>query len=76
MRISASPVFAFVEHSPSLRVGIGMPQRERSRICEVPSTRALLPHCGLVDAISTDQISHNGNAAELLRSDGGATRNR
>jgi hypothetical protein len=56
MRISASPVFAFVERSPSLRVGAGMPKRERSRMCEVPSNSALLPHCGLADVISLNQF--------------------
>jgi ATP-binding cassette subfamily B protein len=33
-------------------------------------TRALLPHCGLLDAISSDQSFNDANAAKLLRSDG------
>ena len=32
-----------------------MPDRERFRICEVPQGRALLPHHGLADAITSDQ---------------------
>jgi hypothetical protein len=38
-------------------------------MCEVPSSSPGSP-CSLADAISTDQIIHNGNAAKLLRSDG------
>jgi hypothetical protein len=30
----------------------------------------LLPHCGLADAISPDQLSNDANAARLLRRDG------
>jgi hypothetical protein len=70
MRISPSPVLAFVEHSPSFRVGTGMPKLERSRMCEVPSSSALLAHCGPSDAISSDQSFNDANAAKLLRSDG------
>jgi hypothetical protein len=44
-------------------------------MCEVPLNSALLPHRGLADAISPDQIFHNGNVAKLLRSDGGVRRN-
>src|SRR3954469_12039185 len=76
MRISPSPVFAFVEHSPWLRVGTGVPKLERSRMCEVPLGTRTSSHCRLADAIATNQIVHNGNAAKLLRSDGGASRNR
>jgi hypothetical protein len=45
------------QQSPHFSVGTGMPHRERFRICEVPQRRALLPHRGLVDAITPDQIS-------------------
>src|SRR6201992_3917531 len=44
-----------------------MPSRERSRICEVPSGNVLLPHRGLGDAISSNQVSLDAVAVELLR---------
>jgi hypothetical protein len=50
--------------------GTGLPFRERSRICEVPSASVLLPHLGLADATSSYQILSHANAAKLLRSDG------
>ena len=54
---------------PLGRVGTGMPNRERSRICEVPS---VLPHHGLADAITPHQVFNTAFAAKLLRSRGGA----
>jgi hypothetical protein len=44
-------------------------------MCEVPLDSALLPHRGLADAISPDQIFRAVIAARLLRSDGNARRN-
>jgi len=49
------------------RDGTGMPSRERSRICEVPCGNVLLPHRGLADAISSNQVFADAVAAELLR---------
>jgi hypothetical protein len=49
-----------------------MPQMERFRMCEVPRGCALLPHHGLADAITPDQVLAVVNAARLLRSDGSA----
>jgi hypothetical protein len=49
--------------------GTGMPDRERSRICEVPS---VLPHHGLADAITPHQAFNTAFAAKLLRSRGSA----
>jgi hypothetical protein len=47
--------------------GIGLPDRERSRICEVPPGSVLLPHVGLADAIPPYQILSHAIAAKLLR---------
>jgi hypothetical protein len=47
--------------------GIGLPKRERSRICEVPPGSVLLPHLGLADAIPSYQILSHAIAAKLLR---------
>jgi hypothetical protein len=46
------------EKDPQAIVGTGMPNRERSRICEVPSTSStfLLSQCGLADAMRREQI--------------------
>jgi hypothetical protein len=47
--------------------GIDLPDRERSRICEVPPGSVLLPHVGLADAIPPYQILSHAIAAKLLR---------
>jgi hypothetical protein len=57
MRINISPFVVVDEKMPPGRVGAGMPKWERFRICEVPPKRALLPHHGLADAITLDQVS-------------------
>jgi hypothetical protein len=38
-------------------------------------THALLPHCGLANTISPDQIFYQAKVARLLHSDGGTTGN-
>jgi hypothetical protein len=52
-----------VEEKAPFAVGTGMPRGERFRICEVPRRPALLPHRGLADAISPDQVFPEANAA-------------
>jgi hypothetical protein len=63
MRIYPSPFAIMNEQQPHFSVGTGMPQRERFRMCEVPRGCALLPHHGLADAITPDQVLAVVNAA-------------
>ena len=57
--------------NPVFADGTGMPSRERFRTCEVPKGRALLPHHGLVDAITSNQAFAIADIAEMLRNIGG-----
>jgi hypothetical protein len=57
MRIYSSPLVIMDEQKPRLAVGTGMPRWERFRICEVPQSSALLPHHGLADATTPNQVS-------------------
>src|SRR6266566_4673493 len=72
MRIYPSPLLVMEIKAP-LRVGTGMPRRERFRICEVPHSAALLSHRGLAHAITPHQTLVTINAAQLLRGDGSGT---
>jgi hypothetical protein len=51
--------------------GTGMPIRERSRICEVPHSNALLPHRGLADDTSSNQVFCQRGVEELQGGDDG-----
>jgi hypothetical protein len=52
MRIDASPHVSSCESVD----GTGMPNRERIRMCEVPSPTRSSSHSGLADAITPVQI--------------------
>jgi hypothetical protein len=60
------PSDVVVDEEKSGILVVSSKQWERSRICKVPQARALLPHRGLADAISPDQIFANTNVARIV----------
>jgi hypothetical protein len=71
MRIYPSPLLGEKVKNPVSQMAPAMPSRERFRTCEVPKGRALLPHHGLVDAITSNQAFAIADIAEMLRNIGG-----
>src|SRR3977135_2519063 len=70
MRISPSHIVVVINNSaPPTSDGTGVAEGTFPHLRSSPR-RVLLPHCGLADAISPDQIFANADAAGLLRSDG------